>query len=220
MAELSERQLAELEQVWGDLQREPDAGETPETEDVVCRAGLDAWLAGVVSTGRLTTTSLDDLLDVRVEARDHPVARSYMDRVVAIVLPNLGEEALWYTDLAVTVREHCRQRGYLVSDGTRDRFGYRTWHVEVPGRGGHVQLAFNGEVFLLNFPGGFTWPEFAYEREDAIDALQDQLRLVDSYASPATRTVTVQRALRSPRLELHLSDGTVLWRRGGRRARK
>lgn len=77
----------------------------------------------------------------------------------------------------------------------------------------------NDEVFLLTFSGGFTWPEFGYEPQEAREALHHQLRLLDSYADPATRMVSVKRALRRPRTELHLSDGTVLWRRGGRRAR-
>ena len=220
MTELSKRQVVDLQRVWRDLRSEPDAAETPITADTVFRAGLDAWLAGVLSSdGRITDTSLDDLLDLQREARDHPVARAYVDRVVTAVMPNRAEEPRWYADLAVTIREHCRQHSYQVSAGIRDRFGYRTWQIDVPSREGPVQLTFNGEVLLLSFPGGFTWPEFAYAPEDSIDALQDQLRLLDSYADPATRTVSVKRALRSPRTELHLSDGTVLWRRGGRRAR-
>lgn len=58
-----------------------------------------------------------------------------------------------YADLAVTIRDHCRQRGYQVSDGIRDRFDHRAWHIDVPSREGPVQLTFNGEVFLLTFPG-------------------------------------------------------------------
>jgi len=59
MTELSKRQLTALQRIWGDLQSEPDARETPDTDDSVCRAGLDAWLAGVIrSDGRPTRRRL------------------------------------------------------------------------------------------------------------------------------------------------------------------
>jgi hypothetical protein len=218
---LSTRQVTELRRVWRDLRSQPDAAEPPYTDDAVCRAGLDAWLAGVISSdGRLTKTSLDDLLALETEAEDHRVARAYVGQVVAAVMPNRGVESPSYAEFAVVIREHCRGRGYRVSDGVRDRFGYRTWNIEVPNRGGSVQLSLNGETFLLTFPGGFSWPEFGYVPEEANEALNGQLRLLDSYADPATRTVSVKRALRSPRTELHFSDDTVLWRHGGRRARE
>jgi hypothetical protein len=216
---LSGRQVTELRGVWSDLRGEPDAAAWPDTDDAVCRAGLDAWLAGVISSdGQLASTSLNDLLALEAEATGHPVARAYVRRVVAVVLPNRGSEPPWYAELAVAIREHCGERGYSVGDGVRDRFGYWTWDIEVPNRPGSVQLSLNGETFLLTFPGGFTWPEFGYVSTDANEALEDQLRLLDSYADPATRTVSVRRVLRSPRTELHLNDGTVLWRHGGRRA--
>jgi hypothetical protein len=220
VTELSRRQVTDLQRVWDDLQSEPDAAETPTSDDAVSRAWLDAWLAGVLSSdGRLTKAGLDDLLDLERVARDHPVARGYVDRVVATVMPNRDEEPSWYADLADAIRGHCRERGYQVSSDLLDRFGYRNWKIEVTNREGSVELSVNGEVFLLTFPGGFTWPEFGYEPQEASDALRDQLRLLDSYADPATRMVSVQRTLRRPRIELHLSDGTVLRRRGGRRPR-
>ncbi|MFL6133618.1 MAG: hypothetical protein ACJ72A_12480, partial [Nocardioidaceae bacterium] len=215
---LSRRQVAELQRVWRDLRSEQGAAEPPDTDDSVFRAGLDAWLTGVISSdGRLADTSLDDLLDLEREAKDHAVARAYVDRVVAVVVPRREAEPPWHAELADVIREHCRERGYGLSDGGRDRFGYRTLSITVPNREGPVELSLNGETFLLTFPGGFTWPEFEYAPEAAKAALQDQLRLVDSYADPDTRTVSVKRALRSPRTELHLSDGTVLRRHGGRR---
>jgi hypothetical protein len=218
---LSARQVREVRRVWRDLGSEPDAAEPPNTDDAVCRAGLDAWLAGVVSSrGRLTETSLNDLLDLEAEAKDHPVARAYVEQVLAAVMPNRATEPPRDNGFTVAIREHCRERGYRVDDGVRDRFGYRTWNVEVPDRPGPVQLSLNGETVLLTFPGGFTWPEFGYLPADANEALEGQLHLLDAYAGPATRTVRVRRALRSPRTELHLSDGTVLWRHGGGRANR
>jgi hypothetical protein len=216
---LSARQVTQLRRVWRDLESEPDAATPPNTDDAVCRAGLDAWLAGVISSqGRLTDTALNDLVALEAEAQDHPVARAYVGRVLTAVLPTRGSDPPGHARFTVAVREHCRKRGYRVDDGVRDRFGYRTWTIEVPHRPGPVQLSLNAETVLLTFPGGFTWPEFGYTPAQANEALEDQLRLLDAYADPATRTVSVRRALRSPRTELHLSDGTVLWRHGGRRA--
>jgi hypothetical protein len=133
-------------------------------------------------------------------------------------LPNRTHEPPQYTVFADTVRDHCEARGYGAAGGESDRFGYRNWGIEVPNRRGRVGLSINGEVFLLDFPGGFTWPEFGYSQEEADEALADQLRLVDAYADPATRVISVKRILRPRRTELHISDGTVLWRRGGKRA--
>jgi hypothetical protein len=216
---LSARQVTELRVVWSDLESEPDAADPPTTDDAVCRAGLDAWLAGVISSdGRLTGTSLNDLLALEPDAEDHPTARAYVERVVAVVMPNRGCEPPWYGGFAVVIREHCRERSYRVDDAGRDRFGYRSWHIEVPDRAGPVHLSFNGETVLLTFPGGFSWPEFGSLPAEANQALEDQLRLLDAYADPTTRTTRVRRALRSGRTELHLSDGTVLWRHGGGRA--
>jgi hypothetical protein len=211
VTQLSQRQVTDLQRVWHDLRNEPDAAETPSTDDTVCRDWLDTWLAGVISgNGRLTSAALDDLLDLAREAKDQHRARAYVDRVVAAVMPTREEEPPWFTDLDESIREHCRQRSYDVSDGSRDRFGYWMWKIGVPNREEPVRLSLNGEVVLQTFPGGFTWPEFGYFPEETEEALQEQLRLLDSYADPATRTVLARRAMRRPRTELHLSDGTVL----------
>jgi hypothetical protein len=218
VTQLSKRQFRDLQRVWDELRDEPDAAERPSTDDAMCRDWLEAWLAGVISShGRLTSAALDDLLDLAREAKEHRRARAYVDRVVAAAVPLLGAEPPWFADLDAAIREHCRQRSYRVSDGGRDRFGYRTWKIDVPNREEPVRLSLNGEVVLQTFPGGFTLPEFGYSPEDVKEAVREQLRLLDSYADPATRTVSVRRVLRRPRTELHLSDGTVLWLRGGRR---
>jgi hypothetical protein len=155
---LSARQVTQLRGVWRHLEREPGAATPPNTDDAVWRAGLDAWLAGVISSqGQLTDTALNDLLALEAEAGDNPLARAYVARVLAAVLPTRGSEPPWYAGFTVAVREHCRQRGYRVDGGFRDRFGYRTWNIEVPNRAGQVQLSLNGETVLLAFPGGFTW---------------------------------------------------------------
>ena len=84
--------------------------------------------------------------------------------------------------------------------------------VSIPGREGEAKLSFNGEVFLLDFPGGYTWPEFGYTDEEAQEAFQDQLAFLDAYADPATEEVEVKRPLRRARLDLHVSNGAVLRR--------
>ena len=65
-------------------------------------------------------------------------------------------------------------------------------------------------------PGGYSWMEFAYDDDDRAEALKAQLRFIDAYADPATQEVIVQRWLRSPRPELHVSNGAVLRPRGVR----
>lgn len=125
--------------MWGDLQSEPDAAETPTTEDAVSRAWLDAWLAGVLSSdGRPTKAGLDDLLDIERATRDHAVARGYVDRVIATVMPSRDEEPARHADLADAIRRHCRERGYQVSNDLLDRFRCRSWKIEVPNREGSV----------------------------------------------------------------------------------
>lgn len=86
--------------------------------------------------------------------------------------------------------------------------------MSVPGREGEAKLSFNGEVFLLDLPGGYTWAQFGYTDEDAQEALRNQLALLEAYADPRTREVEVARSLRRPRTELRLSNGAVLRRRG------
>lgn len=167
----------------------------------------------------MSESSLDELLGMEVEVGDHLVARAYVGRVVGVVMPNRAEEPWWSADYAAAVGEHCRQRGYQVSDGGRNRFGYRTWQIDVHNGEEPASLSLNGEVFLLDFPGGFTWPEFGYTPAEGGGVLQDQLALLDAYADPATLVVSVRRALRGSRTELHLADGTRLWRGGGVRAR-
>lgn len=220
MTQLSSRQLAELREVWEELQDEPDAKQAPQTDDAVCRAWLDTWLAGVLSSDRrVTSADLDDLLVQQDDAKDQPLTRAYVERVATCLMPDRDREPRWCAQADVMVQEHCRERGYQVSGAVTNRFGYRNWRIAIPGRDGQVHLECNGEVCLLTFPGRFTWPEFGYSPDEARQALEDQLRLLDAYAEPGTRTVTRKRALRRSRAELHLSDGTVLWHGGGTRSR-
>lgn len=219
VSELSPRQLSGLGEVGDDLQGEPDARQVPQTDDQAGRAWLEAWVAGVLSShGEVTAAMLDDLLDQQRATREHPTAQAYVNRVLTVVMPNRDRQPSWYAEADVIVADHCRRRGYRVSDGVTDRFGYRSWKIAVSGRFKEVALQLNGEVILLTFPGRFTWPEFAYTAQEAHEALLDQLRLLDAYADPGTRTVRRQRLLRRPRTELRLSDGTVLWRHGGKQA--
>jgi hypothetical protein len=218
--QLSKRQIIALEAVWSDSQREPDAVGPPQTDNAAFLALLDSWIAGVISSqGQVDDRSLQDLLDLADGAKAHPVAHDYFARVVDLVMPNRTHGPPLYTAFADTVREHCEARGYTAAGGESDRFGYRYWDIEVPHRQGRVRLSINGEVFLLNFPGGFMWADFGYSEEEAEEALADQLQLLDAYADPATQVMSVKRILRPRRSELHISDGTVLWRRGGKTPR-
>lgn len=124
----------------------------------------------------------------------------------------------WFTGLADTIREHCLRRNYELCYGA-DQTGYTKWFIKVPGREGPVRLGYSVEVFLIDFPGGFGWTEFADPcKEDAQEAVQTLLQLLDVYADPGTRLVSMPRRWRrKPRRELHFADGTILWRRGGYR---
>ncbi len=77
-----------------------------------------------------------------------------------------------------------------------------------------MRLAFNGECFSLSSPGGYRRTEFAYRDEDWEGALRDQLGLLDAYTDPSTAEVGVKRRFRRDRLELRVSNGAVLRRRG------
>jgi hypothetical protein len=175
-------------------------------------------MAGVISShGRVDEQSLQDLLDLADDAKSHGVARRYVDRVVELVMPHRADEPPRYSAFAEIVRDHCEARGYGASGGERDRFGYRNWDIKVRNRKGRARLSISREVFLLDFTGGFTWPGCGYSEEEAEEALAHQLRLLDAYADPATRVISVKRFLGPRRTELHISDGTVLWRGGGKR---
>lgn len=120
----------------------------------------------------------------------------------------------WGERLSPAVEVHCRDRGYVVDDSVELSDGYRRYSISIPGRVDVVHLQLNGEVFHLSLPGGHSWMEFAYDDEDRAEALDEQLKFLDAYADPATREVLVQRWLRPPGRELHVSNGAVLRRRG------
>lgn len=214
--QLSKRQVASLRRVWSDLALELDAGDIPETDDAACRDGLDSWLAGVISSdGRVDDSALENLLDLERGTAGDSKAAAYLARVTAVVMP-YRDALLGRAPLVAVVKEHCFKRGYRLRDRTPDRPGDMAWTIEVPSREGQVDLALSGDLFELTFPGGYLWIEFAYEPEDEREALDEQLRILDAFADPATTIVTIKRALRRPRTELHLSDGTRMWR--GRRS--
>lgn len=124
------------------------------------------------------------------------------------------EPPVQLAQLAAQVERYGDIRGYAVRSPGADDGGYLAFLMSIPGREGEAKLSFNGEVFLLDLPGGYTWPEFGYTAEDAQEALRDQLALLDAYADPRTCEVEVPRSLRRARIELRLSNGAVLRRRG------
>ena len=116
--------------------------------------------------------------------------------------------------LSAVLTRHCAEQGYGVAGPETDNHGYLTFRVALPGGGSEVVISFNGEVFELSFPGGFTWAEFAMAPDDQPDTLADVLAFLDAYADPGTKALEVKRRLRRPRRELHVSNGAVLRRRG------
>jgi hypothetical protein len=117
--------------------------------------------------------------------------------------------------LAAQVERYGDIRGYAVRSLGADDDGYLAFLMSIPGREGEAKLSFNGEVFLLDLPGGYTWPEFGYTAEDPQEALRDQLALLDAYADPRTCEVEVPRSLRRARIELRLSNGVCCVDTGG-----
>lgn len=132
------------------------------------------------------------------------------------VLDNMGVDSnrCLIDALDTLTRQLCYERGYTIENWSVERDGYRVLSLRVPAREGTVRFAYNGEVFALSFPGGYSWADFAYRDEDREEALLDQIRFLDAYAAPDTREVSIPRPLRRDRYELRLSNGAVLRRRG------
>jgi hypothetical protein len=120
--------------------------------------------------------------------------------------PNAGQ-------LSSALKKHCSDNGYAVEGPEADKHGYLNFEVSLPGSA-VVRISLNGEVFISSFPGGYQWTEFAQYPQDGSDTLADVLAFLDAYADPRTREVEVKRRLRPPRLELRVSNGAVLRRRG------
>src|SRR6476659_5620117 len=147
-----------------------------------------------------------------------PVAPGGRQRWVDVAASITGQEPeteppVQLAQLAANVERHGDIRGYTVRSLGADDDGYLAFLMSIPGREGEAKLSFDGEVFLLDLPGGYTWEEFGYTDEDAQEALRDQLALLDAHADPRTREVEVARSLRRPRTDLRLGNGTVLRRR-------
>lgn len=129
--------------------------------------------------------------------------------------PASPEQTALVAELAAQVKGHGRLRGYKVTSLGVDADGYVVLQVAVPAREGNVRLSLNGETFVLNLPGDYTWAEFDESGDEAAEVLADQLAMLDAYADPRTSEVEVPRRFgRGLRKELHLSNGAVLRRRG------
>jgi hypothetical protein len=116
--------------------------------------------------------------------------------------------------LSGLVVRHCREHGYRLVDSVDSEDGYRRFSIAIPGGDAHVRLTFNGEVFMLSFPGGYSWTEYAYCDDDRAEAVEDQLRFLDAFFAAGTHEVVLPRRLRPDRRELHVSNGAVLSVRG------
>ena len=126
-----------------------------------------------------------------------------------------AEQPKLLAELADLIEGHGRLRGYQVTSAGTDEHGYVVFQVSVPTRAEDVRLSLNGETFLLDLPGGYTWAEFNEVADEGPEVLADQLAMLDAYADPGTSEVQVQRRFgRGLRKELHLSNGAVLRRRG------
>lgn len=125
------------------------------------------------------------------------------------------EQPVLVAELAGKVESHGRLRGYKVTSLGTDEDGYVAFQVSLPARATDVRLFFNGETFLLNLPGNYTWAQFSGSPEESSEVLADQLAMLDAYADPRTSEVEVPRRFGlGPRNELRLSNGAVLRRHG------
>jgi hypothetical protein len=125
------------------------------------------------------------------------------------------EQPVLVAGLAAQVERHGRLRGYQVTSLGADEDGHVVFQVSLPARADDVRLSLNGETFLLNLLGDYTWAEFSESAEESSEVLADQLAMLDAYADPRTSEVEVPRRFgRGPRKELRLSNGAVLRRHG------
>lgn len=125
------------------------------------------------------------------------------------------EQPALVAELAAQVEGHGRLRGYEVASLGADEHGYVVFQVSVPTREDDVSLSLNGETFLLNLPGDYTWAQFSESADEGPEVLADQLAMLDAYADPRTSEVEVRRRFgRGLRKELRMSNGAVLRRRG------
>lgn len=215
--QLSPRQLALLAEVQTKLGHRTGIGRVPVTDDDVALAVLESWIAGVLSSqGRVTARSVRDLLEQQIDSRPASDAERLIDSAVAAILPARESDRHWPEAQVAVVKDHCADHGYTWADLGHDELGYVRWSVTCTPGVAAAQLSTNGEVVQLSFPGGYSWAEFGYSADGSGAALASQLRLLDAYAKPARQEVLARRWL-GRRKELHLADGTRLWRRGGSR---
>ena len=212
---LSPRQQEALAQLQGKL----TPATPPATDDEVTLAGLDAWIAGVLSSqGQVAAKSVRYLLEQQVEATPGSAASTMVDAVVAVVLPVRGVDDDWPNGQAAVVIDHCSSNNYRVDQQGPEEFGWVRWSIDCATDGTKpARLSTDGEVVELSFPGGYTWAEYGYNADDSAVALTQQLRLLSAYAATSSQDVLARRWLGRQRRELHLSDGTRLWRGGGSR---
>jgi hypothetical protein len=120
----------------------------------------------------------------------------------------------WAAELVSTAVARCRSRGWLVADPWVDESGYFVLDISIPSYEENITLTLNGEVFQLIFPGNFVLTEFGASEDDGREVLAEVLDSVDAYVHPSTKYVETARFLRSPEIELRLSNGATLRHHG------
>jgi hypothetical protein len=72
--------------VWTDLGTAYASSDPPQSDEDVAAAGLDAWIAGVVSShGRFTATGVHDLMGLLEESDESWPVKSLLRRTVALI---------------------------------------------------------------------------------------------------------------------------------------
>lgn len=139
MMHLWRSDLRQLKRILRDLAAEPDAHAAPTTDDAADRAGLEAWLVGILSSrGDVSRDDLDMLVSMADETQTVGAAKVYVARVHDVLAPHRA--LLEFLDsLDSQITEHCRSRAYSLTNAEVRGVYYR---VRRPRHGlGHAATA-------------------------------------------------------------------------------
>jgi hypothetical protein len=86
MKQLTKYELHKLDQLWGELGSVVVHNGPPMTDDEMTKAGLDALLAGVISSaGRMNHHGLAEFEAIISDGADCPALQSILDRIAAVL---------------------------------------------------------------------------------------------------------------------------------------
>lgn len=81
--------MAQLERAWDDLARFYPSADPPQSEEEVVAAGLDAWIAGIVSSkGSYAPDAVSFLTDLLIQSKSRWPVTALVRQAVALVSPS------------------------------------------------------------------------------------------------------------------------------------